>query len=148
MLLAIKRLSQGKFPKAEQLRSNHAQAFGQLIRVQRMSQQGRLVWSVDVNRQTTPSQVCNPGHDHRPAASQSPVQLQLRQDNCVLDVLLTSCRLLKQVVKVWAYTVEGQLPALVRRVEAALRMYSREYVARCGLVRTPSFRQHSSCGSR
>ena len=62
---------------------------------------------------------------------QNPIQLRLREDNCVLDCLLTSCKLLQQVVKVWAYTVEGQLPALVRRVEAALRMYSQDYVARC-----------------
>lgn len=60
VLLAIKRLSQGRFPRAELLRSNHTQGFGALIRVQRISRQGRLVWSIDVDHQKTATQVCHP----------------------------------------------------------------------------------------
>jgi len=129
VLLAIKRLSQGKFPRAEQLRSNHVQAFGQLIRVQRMSQQGRLVWSIDVNRQSTPSQVRESVGSLREPCAAATLPGHLYGP-------LTCREVPRQVVKVWAYTVEGHLPAVLRRVEAALRMYSQEYVARCSTCRT------------
>ena len=57
VLLAIKRLSQGRFPRVELMRSNHAHGFGRLVHVQRISQHGRLVWSIDINRLKTPVQV-------------------------------------------------------------------------------------------
>ena len=50
----------------------------------------------------------------------------------------------RQVVKVWAYTVEGRLPSVVRRVEAALRTYTQEYLGRCGLFSYDLVTQHGA----
>ena len=127
MLLAIKRLSQGRFLRAEQLRSNHAQAFVRIIRVQRISQHGRLVWSIDVDRHTTPSQVSFITTSSWPNL----IRCNASGILCRERGLITSCGRPRQAVKIWAYTVEGQLSALVRRVEATLRMYSQDYLARC-----------------
>lgn len=57
VLVALWNLVQGHFQKASRLESNHTQSFHDIIKVQRISQQGRLVWSIDIDRSLTASQV-------------------------------------------------------------------------------------------